>query len=542
MKIFKKIALIIATTAVMAAAAVAVVKYGGEEKTVSVADNGLKGTSTPVPLAKVDNESFMQKLWDAGAESTEIKSMAATRTPIPTVTPIPWVTRLTASYKGKELVVGDTVDRQDIEVRGVFYNGSVYTTDNVTKFEILNPVIYEVGDNIITIWYDGCEAEIRVKGREPLEVVKITANYKGQSVIVSNRINKDDVEVYAHYNWREKEPDKVTNFTLEPDVIEAVGSNTIYVHYGEVDPVAIRVNGLEKKITAVEAKYIGEAVYVGEYVDESDIEIVVTYNDGSEGTAENFTMTADRINSEGVNYVIINYKGYTMKVEVQGIVKASKIWDDFPDFSWGGYASTFVTLLVSREKRAQTIGVTYVDWHDIDACVNRVFYTKNYLGFEVGYTDPDAIFEFPMPCRVRVPDGFDRDNFSIYYSPNKKTIMARINGEFLSNSNEYYVFMLEEPGTYIMMDIESGKLVSSINVKETNLRMRVNRNYSIDPVIMPETAGNKEVTYSSTDESVATVSDKGKIKTIAPGECDIYIRATDESGVYEKIHLTVTKK
>ncbi len=537
---FRKILLTVVALAAITAGATAILHNNGAASDTA---NGYRAgyeSVAHVPMAQVDNEGFLNALSEAGAESARIKSMAATRTPTPTPTNEPVCTRLIATYRGKELVVGEEVDRQDIEVRGLFYNGHTYTTETVTKYEILNPVIYDVGENEITVWYEGLDATFKVRGKEPLEIVSITARYKGGAIIVSNKINKNDVEVYAHYNWTDKSPDKITNFTLEPDTIEAVGNNKIYVHYGDLDPVTINVTGLEKKITAVEVKYLGGVVYVGDYVDESDFEVIVTYNDGSEGTADNFTITGQSINAVGPNNVIVSYKGYNRVVEVQGVERPTAIWDDFPAYSHGN-ASTFVTLIVSREKRAQSIEIGYVDWKDIDACVNRVFHTNNYLGFEVTYTDPDAIFEFPMPCRVRVPDDFNSENFAVFYSPNKKTITARVSGEFMGG-NRFFAFTMEEPGTYIMVDMATGRLVSSINVKETNLRLRPNRNYSIDPVVLPDTAGNKEVTYYSTDESVATVSDKGKIKTLEPGECDIYIQATDESGVYEVIHLTVTKK
>ncbi len=539
---FKKAVLTVASLALLAIGTAAALKYNRSESLSPAEMPVAKGTSTPAPVAEVSNERFVNALSEAGAYNSGVKLMAATRTPTPTPTEIPECTRLIASYKGKEVVVGDEVDRQQVEVKGVFYNGKTYSTQNVSDFEIIDPTIYEVGVNEITIYYEGCEAVIRVTGKEPLEIVSITARYKGGSVIVSNAINRNDVQVYANYNWTDKASDLITNFTLEPATVESVGNNTIYVYYGDLDPVTIIVRGTEKTITSVKATYIGEPIYVGNSVDESDIEVLVTYNDGSENTVENFTLTGQEINFEGVNYVVVSYRGHVMRVEVQGIARPTARWDKFPTYYLDNGASTFVTLLVSRQKWAQTIEVNYVNWEDIDTCVNRVFYTQNYLGFDVTYTDPDAILEFPLPCRVRRPDEFDADNFAIFYSPNKKTIMARVNGQYIDNAKEFFVFDMEEPGTYIMVDMAEGKLVSSINVKETDIKMRVNRNYAIEPTVLPTTAGNKEVSYYSTDDSVCTVSDKGKLKSIAPGECDIYIQATDGSGVFEVIHVKVTSK
>ncbi len=539
---FKKIALTLVALAVITAGTVFILKDGKAEK-LPVSGQTTGKIAADVPLAESDNERVLEILRGTESHSSEIRSMAATRTPTPTPTEEPVCTRLSVSSSGAELVVGDEVSKQDLNVRGVFYNGTVYSSQNVTDYDILDPTIYEVGDNEIVVEYQGITASVKVKGKEPLEVVSITARYKGSSIIVSNAINKNDVEVKAHYNWTDKAPEVITNFRLEPAIVENVGKNVIYVYYGNLDPVKIEVTGKEKTITKVEVTYLGGPVYVGNCVDESDIEVLVTYNDGSQDTVDNFQLTGDMINSVGSNRILVTYKGNTKVIDVIGIERPSAIWNDIPG-GWGSSdVSTFVTLLVSRKKQAQSIIVSYVPWEEIDACVNRVFYTSNYLGFEITYEDPDAVMEFPVPCRVRVPEDFDPDNFAIYYSPNKETIMARINGEFLNDRKEFYVFNLEEaPGTYIMMDIADGKLVSSINIKEKDVKLRTNRNYSIEAVVLPDTAGNKELSYYSTDPNVATVSDKGKVKTLEPGECDIYVEAMDGSGVYEVIHITVTKK
>ncbi len=489
-----------------------------------------------VAASKYDNSKVSE------ADGAEIRSMAATRTPTPTPTEAPTLTRLIATYKGKEVIVGDEVSKADIDVKGIYFNGRSYTTVSVSNYEILDPVIYDTGINEITLELDNVITTINVRGKEPLEIVSITATYAGGPIIVSNPINKSDVRVYAHYNWTDKSPDLITNFRLEPDVIQNIGTNTIEVWYGYLDPVTITVTGIEKKVTKMEVTYIGDPVYVGDYVGAENFEVVLTFNDGSESLAENFRLTGDLISSEGVNKVTVSYQGFIKAVEVQGIARPSAIWDDFPydNSSWD--TSSSVTLLVSRDPRAQSIEVKYVDWKEIDACVNRVFYTSNYLGFEVVYSDPDAIFEFPMPCRVRRPEEFPAENFAIYYSPNKETITARVTGEFIGRDDDYFVFTMEEPGTYIFVDIAEGRHVSSINVKDKDLRLRVNRNYSLEPVVLPETAGNREVSYYSTDENVATVSERGKIKTIAPGECEIYIQAMDGSDVFEVVHITVTEK
>ena len=84
----------------------------------------------------------------------------------------------------------------------------------------------------------------------------------------------------------------------------------------------------------------------------------------------------------------------------------------------------------------------------------------------------------------------------------------------------------------------SNLLVTEIIV-ETELEMKVNRSFSLNPVVFPLNADNRSVTYRSTDEDVATVSDNGKIRTYSEGECEIWIEAEDDSGVYVVVNVVV---
>lgn len=57
--------------------------------------------------------------------------------------------------------------------------------------------------------------------------------------------------------------------------------------------------------------------------------------------------------------------------------------------------------------------------------------------------------------------------------------------------------------------------------------------------VYPNYAKNKTVTWESSDESIATVSNEGLVTAIAPGTCSIIARATDGSGVTGECEVTV---
>ena len=60
--------------------------------------------------------------------------------------------------------------------------------------------------------------------------------------------------------------------------------------------------------------------------------------------------------------------------------------------------------------------------------------------------------------------------------------------------------------------------------------------------VLPENADNKEVTWTSSNESAVTVNESGLIKAIGVGSADIIATAKDGSGVTGKVTITVKSK
>lgn len=80
--------------------------------------------------------------------------------------------------------------------------------------------------------------------------------------------------------------------------------------------------------------------------------------------------------------------------------------------------------------------------------------------------------------------------------------------------------------------------VQSIQVKKT-FTIGVRESIRLNPVILPENATNKSVTYSSSRKSVATVNAYGKITGKKAGKTVITIKSAN--GVTQKIKITVKK-
>ncbi len=76
-------------------------------------------------------------------------------------------------------------------------------------------------------------------------------------------------------------------------------------------------------------------------------------------------------------------------------------------------------------------------------------------------------------------------------------------------------------------DEDSTIKVTSISVSPTSLSMDVDDSDNLSAVIMPSDAYNKDVTWTSDNQSVATVNDIGSVKAIAPGEANIKVITRD---------------
>jgi len=85
-------------------------------------------------------------------------------------------------------------------------------------------------------------------------------------------------------------------------------------------------------------------------------------------------------------------------------------------------------------------------------------------------------------------------------------------------------------------------LVSSIKLSETTLGLVEGDSHHISAIVSPKEATNPEVTWTSSNTSVATVTGSGDVKAVAPGEAKITVAATDGSGVTATCQVNVVKK
>lgn len=64
----------------------------------------------------------------------------------------------------------------------------------------------------------------------------------------------------------------------------------------------------------------------------------------------------------------------------------------------------------------------------------------------------------------------------------------------------------------------------------------------VNATVLPESSVNKDLEWSSSDETIATVSQEGKINAIKQGDCEIIVSTVEEPKVTQKLQVSVKNK
>lgn len=214
---------------------------------------------------------------------------------------------------GEALMVGATIPKREIEVVGIYDDGSEAI---IRSFTMSTTTVQRDGENTISISYNGLRTTITVFGKK---VESLEAEYMGEDVTVGQSVKKKDISVTAYFTDGSMED--ITNFTMASDVVKREGENVLRVSYGGKHAEIVVYGKPPLAIEEIDAWYEGEGVIVGNRPNKADIHVMAYYNDGTEKEITGYTLSPEEITKVGTNKLTIVYDSKKVMLEIEGLPK-----------------------------------------------------------------------------------------------------------------------------------------------------------------------------------------------------------------------------
>ena len=140
---------------------------------------------------------------------------------------------------------------------------------------------------------------------------------------------------------------------------------------------------------------------------------------------------------------------------------------------------------------------------------------------------------------------------------NKKlnATITKVNGEKVANKNYKFrvkaynfvdgkkVYIAKSKDIHLIKSYKKYGNAKAVSVKKAKITLNVGKTSKISATIKvskgkkQSSTHGEEIRYISSDENVAKVSSKGKIKAVGKGKCKIYVLAIN--GNYKAVSVTV---
>lgn len=128
---------------------------------------------------------------------------------------------------------------------------------------------------------------------------------------------------------------------------------------------------------------------------------------------------------------------------------------------------------------------------------------------------------------------------STTWTSSNTSIATVTNGKVKALKKGVTVVTASNNGSVYLCIVTVNEPVSKITLSQTSATMKVFDSLTLYSTVSPITATNRSVTWSSSNTSVAKVSNSGFVEGVGEGTATIYCRASDGSGVYGSCVLTV---
>lgn len=336
---------------------------------------------------------------------------------------IDFVNTLTAKYTGPNIYIGENYNKDDVEVIATYESTKTETvpSTNWTESALL---VENVGDNTYTATYKGQSADYTVTGYKE---AAITAKYNGDPVKLNSDYEKSDVTVTLFYTDNSSK-DMGNNWTENSLTVTKLGLNeytATVIENGNTLTDTYQVTGIDDA-DHLEAKYVGNDVYVSENYDKDKVEVKMVYLSGkkvpipkNEWTEDSLTVT-----KTGDNVFTATKDGKTAEFVVTGYKEQEIVAD---------YNGSDIKLGEEYKKKDVTVKVIYTnhtektlakdEWTESSLIVNNLGsneYTATYKDLTDTYTVNGIDHEVSLKAEYAGPNIY----IGKTYDKNKVTVTA----------------------------------------------------------------------------------------------------------------------
>ena len=146
----------------------------------------------------------------------------------------------------------------------------------------------------------------------------------------------------------------------------------------------------------------------------------------------------------------VYYQDFSDTITVIGVEEKEANYDNAATFdATDGYVDIYGELAVPEYSDASEIEFDSVDTDLLTRLMRRVAKGKRYVAFEIDFSG-DIEDDFPMEMTLDMPEGYNVENCTLYYTPNRRTVIALLNYE-ADTTNNAMICEVYNPGTYVLV-------------------------------------------------------------------------------------------
>ncbi|WP_315109796.1 Ig-like domain-containing protein [Clostridium intestinale] len=178
-----------------------------------------------------------------------------------------------------------------------------------------------------------------------------------------------------------------------------------------------------------------------------------------------------------------------------------------------------------------------------DQIVKIKFYGTKFRYISSIYTD------YTSSLIVRI-DGVESNPINLYSSSERQQILLYEKNNLSKDVHTVEIYSTDNKRwAFDAIDIDSdGYLVDAsrvavneLSLNKTSLSLNIGQTEDLIATVKPDNAENKKVTWTSSDESIATVDENGKVTAIKPGNVTITAKTTDGTNLTATCTVTVVQ-